>query len=652
MASSKQLAVGLKGRKKDLQGSWMRYNTSINKGIKVGNGGSPGYPQILSICYSEDKVGWTKRDTGCRAHMHIKPVEKSDVNGLWEVVSLNSDHTCSNEGNKRKRQYLTRQVETMVPAVVGGYTTTKKKQGNAKQLMKIVKATAGVDIKFGQANRHIHSISHDQLHQQIGQYMWIPSIFQDIFEEDDPEGTYKVEYDVPHWDTDKNQFKRCYIAPSFTQHLWAEGAIRMIVADGTFTKGLDFKHTVLLGVTFDAENKIVVLCAAIVPVENADNWVWFQNNVRRDFEGYRILMSDADKGIMSEDFQASQEEVDAVSSRCARHLAGNCHEKCKGTMNEDHKRMIIQLAQSRTQVKYQSRLEQLREINERWADYLDDKREQFVAYEFLIKNLRRWGKVTSNGVENVNSAILPLRYEPIGYLALELTLYMQDKYRRGKARALNLEKERMLLTVYADDLNKDLCDKATKLSVSVVETTGSFVRALVGTKVNAPVTATYEVKVDTEQCIAECPCLLYNELGIHCSHVKALLMEINEDPNDINWTHEHYHADKYMECYSKELPACSTADRLTVDPAAVPPEHKKLPGRPKAAREERKSRTGKQRICKACGQPGHFTKTCTTPSTQCRFKQQEKKAIKWAAEQTEIQIDLDPNHHTISADMY
>ena len=52
-------------------------------------------------------------------------------------------------------------------------------------------------------------------------------------------------------------------------------------------------------------------------------------------------MCDADKGITSSDFQLSQQEAHALTSRYARHLAENCREACKKyTMNNTHKNMI------------------------------------------------------------------------------------------------------------------------------------------------------------------------------------------------------------------------------------------------------------------------------------------------------------------------
>ena len=63
---------------------------------------------------------------------------------------------------------------------------------------------------------------------------------------------------------------------------------------------------VLIAVTFDGNNEIIILAFAIVPVENADNWVWFKECLEKDFPGIKVWMSDADKGITSNAFSLSK----------------------------------------------------------------------------------------------------------------------------------------------------------------------------------------------------------------------------------------------------------------------------------------------------------------------------------------------------------
>jgi MULE transposase domain len=124
----------------------------------------------------------------------------------------------------------------------------------------------------------------------------------------------------------------------------------MAVCDGTFTGGNAFKHIILISTTFDPNNQLVMLAVGIVDCENTDNWVWFKEHLEANILGISVWMSDANKGIrtavFSQSMSMSQPMDQFVLSRCTRHLAENCRENCKGTMNEDDKCLIIDLAKS------------------------------------------------------------------------------------------------------------------------------------------------------------------------------------------------------------------------------------------------------------------------------------------------------------------
>jgi hypothetical protein len=53
---------------------------------------------------------------------------------------------------------------------------------------------------------------------------------------------------------------------------------------------------------------------------------------------------------------------------------------------------------------------------------------KFVATTFLDKGIRRWGKVTSNAAEAMNSNFGDARLYPIVYLIEHLVKYQQQKY--------------------------------------------------------------------------------------------------------------------------------------------------------------------------------------------------------------------------------
>ena len=63
-------------------------------------------------------------------------------------------------------------------------------------------------------------------------------------------------------------------------------------------------------------------------------------------------------------------------------------------------------------------LNKIRAIHHEWSDWLDARKHEFAAYTFLAQDVCRWGKETSNAVENVNEieGNLHIRHNESKYL--------------------------------------------------------------------------------------------------------------------------------------------------------------------------------------------------------------------------------------------
>jgi Transposase, Mutator family len=426
------------------------------------------------------------------------------------------------------------------------------------------------------------------------------------------------------------QFHRCYVCLSIAKHFWSHAGIGQISCDGTFTRNNCFKHIILIATTHDANNNITVLAFAIVEVENGDNWVWFKEQLEVDFAGITVWMSDADKGIKSNAFalSMSQSEDEFVLSRCARHLADNCRESCKGTMNETQKAAITTLAKSRTWDVYSRRLESIRSTNEEWAEYLDGRKEEFVAAAFLDKGIRRWGKVTSNSTETMNGVFGDARSLPIVYLMEHLVNYQRQKYHERFLQATKWSQQGMHTTQYCRDIQVQLADEASRRTVDLIESNHPLYRARVQSAFNAPINGYVEVEVDVNQRSSNCPCRFYLEEGISCAHVKALLLTLNRQST---WCSGRYAINTYLQCYSKAIPAMTVVGKLSVDETLAPPDFKRPAGRPAKKRRDRShlKKTNVERECKACGLKGHYARGCTQPSTEYRYDKYKQSAVEW-----------------------
>ena len=634
MASSNQLKQGYFGPSIPIRAEWLKHNHLVNRQVKTLQNSHKNGCRFFSVCYSAPIKGWSKSHYGCRAHIKLIGPSLDDV----KVASVELNHTCVPEDSQRKRGYRMGEIANLSEAVAL-YQPTCRREGNAKQLTGIAKASTGFDLSRSQAYRSIHKRAMDTIHAQIGQYMLLPDLFREL-KEQDAEGSHLLESHNCPWDEEKQQFHRCYIALSCMKHFWSKAIIKMIVIDGTHTKLSDFKHIILLAVTFDGNNEIVILSFAIVDVENKDNWVWFHEKLKTDFPGFECLMCDADKGITSQDFQLSQEEVEAVTSRCARHLAENCREANKYTMNNTHKDLILSLAKARTEESYLDVLEKIRAIHSEWAEWLHDRRNEFATYVFLRDHIRRWGKVTSNAVENINSSLLDIRSLPILYLIMGIVEKTQAKYVSGYRKAIDLQKKGIEVTDYAWTHHKLLVKEAMKRKVFVTQEREDFFCGKVSTGRNSQYQRYVEVSVEPSTQESHCPCMFYQELGMRCHHIIALLRKNGQHVQDKWWFSKRYHTSTYLACYSASVPTLALR-KLQPDLFFTPPEYKKSAGRPAKLRKDRShlNKTSKLNQCSSCGGLGHSYRTCKTPCTQFRFENHFAKAVEWTKNFSDEQTD-------------
>jgi hypothetical protein len=306
-------------------------------------------------------------------------------------------------------------------------------------------------------------------------------------------------------------------------------------------------------------------------------------------------------------------------------------------MNEDDKKEIIELAKSLTEDVYLRRLERLRKRNDKWADYLDERKEEFVAYCFLDKGIRRWGKVTSNSTETINGVLNEARTLPIVYLLEHILQYQRQKFHDRHEQAKKWSDEGRLATEYLRQLQHGIADDASRKKVDIFYSEPPIYKGRVQVSTMAPLTGVVEVTINTEERLGYCPCRYQDEMGVNCSHTKALLLALNKASS---WCSPRYHVTTYMDCYSADIPAMAMAGKLSTDETFIPPEYKKPAGRPTKKRKERPwlRKTSVRRLCTSCGSPGHFHSTCTTPSTEYRYNHHKQKAIAWCKKVENAQL--------------
>ncbi|XP_072093544.1 uncharacterized protein [Arachis hypogaea] len=194
----------------------------------------------------------------------------------------------------------------------------------------------------------------------------------------------------------------------------------IIQVDGTHLYG-KYKGCLLVAVSQDGNNNIVPIAFAIMEGETSDAWHFFLSNLRqhvvtRDGVG---LISDRHESINAavERSNGAWSPPRAFHMFCIRHIESNFLRKFKAPYLQ---KLVVNIGYSRTVREYEVRYQRLRERGEAYTDWLNRiSREQ---YALVFDGGYRWGHMTTNLVECINSVLKGARNLPITAL-VKATFY-------------------------------------------------------------------------------------------------------------------------------------------------------------------------------------------------------------------------------------
>ncbi|XP_016185331.2 uncharacterized protein LOC107626962 [Arachis ipaensis] len=168
----------------------------------------------------------------------------------------------------------------------------------------------------------------------------------------------------------------------------------VVQVDGTHLYG-KYKGCLLVAVLQDGNNNIVPIVLAIVERETSDAWYFFLSNLHQHV-----------------------------------HIESNFLRKFKAPYLQ---KLIVNIGYSRTIREYQMRYERLKEWSEAYTNWLDRiSREQ---YALAFDGGYRWGHMTTNLVECINSVLKGARNLPVTVL-IKATLYrLNELFTRKRAEA-------------------------------------------------------------------------------------------------------------------------------------------------------------------------------------------------------------------------
>ncbi|RYR13972.1 hypothetical protein Ahy_B04g070687 isoform O [Arachis hypogaea] len=207
----------------------------------------------------------------------------------------------------------------------------------------------------------------------------------------------------------------------------------IVQVDGTHLYG-KYKGCLLVAVSQDGNNNIVPIAFAIVEGETSDAWHFFLSNLRqhvvtRDGVG---LISDRHESINAavERSNGAWSPPRAFHMFCIRHIESNFLRKFKAPYLQ---KLVVNIGYSRTVREYEVRYQRLRERGEAYTNWLNRiPREQYVL---AFDGGYRWGHMTTNLVECINSVLKGARNLPVTALVKATFYRLNELFTRKRLEA-------------------------------------------------------------------------------------------------------------------------------------------------------------------------------------------------------------------------
>ncbi|XP_015938259.1 uncharacterized protein LOC107494056 [Arachis duranensis] len=203
--------------------------------------------------------------------------------------------------------------------------------------------------------------------------------------------------------------------------------------DGTHLYG-KYKGALLVAVAQDGNQNIVPIAFAIVEGETADAWEFFLSNLRR----YVVTIDGV--GIISD----RHNSIDAAIARsngawspprawhmyCIRHIGSNFLRRFKTPYL--HK-IVVNTRYSRTEQEYNKNYQRLRERGEAYAQWCDEIGVQ--RWVLAFDGGHRWGHMTTNLVECINSVLKGARNLPVTAIVRSTFYRLNELFTRKSSEA-------------------------------------------------------------------------------------------------------------------------------------------------------------------------------------------------------------------------
>ena len=246
-------------------------------------------------------------------------------------------------------------------------------------------------------------------------------------------------------------FKKLFIVYREGLKGFAEYSSRGLQLDGTFLKS-ETGGILLVACYKNGANNIRIVAVALVASETLDTWSWFVGLLKTKLKSPPLFISsDRDKGLLA----ACSIHFPAVH-HAFRHILENFK-------NKKEKKLAWGLAKAKYRKEFDTAMSKMSPDDLKWLEEVG-----FENITLLRSPVCRYGLLTSNNVESINSRILKLRTLPVAELLLGIEeIVLLDQFHDSEKTVISSPLE---FTTYARKCLKTLRKYATAENFTVEKT--------------------------------------------------------------------------------------------------------------------------------------------------------------------------------------
>lgn len=448
------------------------------------------------------------------------------------VKTMNPFHSCNNSNDEK----LPCTVKTIVQR-------TNVSTITPRCLVDKIQIEYGKKISYHTARSAINSVKKNYGLVIDDAYSYIPSLVENI----------RRNGDFSEYLCSKDGFfQRFFIMWSASQEFFMTSR-RLLYIDGTFLVGPN-KGTLLVAISQDSCDQLVLMAIGIVESENLSSWNWFLQMMSTKIPMNNkdtIIFSDRERGIIN-----AVNSIAPLSSKayCVRHIAKNLKRSFRDSKSMEY---FWKAAYTYSIQEFNSIMESLKNYNLLFYKRLDSI--GVNTWANALFPVPRFGKMTTNPVESMNSALKKFIDKDVCSLIIAINNYAMEIY--------NERRQKKFSTQIVDSCLKLLNRNIMRGRVFTVQSSNEDIYLV-----------NHKYIIDILN--GRCTCEKSPHIGVPCEHICAVLGNKNIDP--ISFVSKAYLSETYYGSFVKNILPLSSLDLNKSD--INPPVARRSRGRPRIKR--------------------------------------------------------------------